>query len=76
MHEPDLAFVDVTVAGRHHCPNTTPRAVIARELPSGAGAAKYSAAYRSPATCIGVPPSALTRKTSLMPAMSRLAEEK
>jgi hypothetical protein len=50
--------------------------VIATVLPSGAAAAQYSLAYRSAATARGVPPSALTRHTSLMPEMSRLVEEK
>src|SRR5438552_9636705 len=62
---------------RHHWVETTPRAVIASVAGSvGDGAAKYSLAYRSPDTIIGMPPSARTRRTSLMPEMSRLVVEK
>src|SRR5690606_11971808 len=56
---------------RHHCPATTPRAVTASVAPSGAGAAQYSAAYRSAATCIGVHPAAPSRLSSSITATSR-----
>src|SRR5438093_1471010 len=57
---------------RHHCDPALPRAVIAIVEADGPGAAKYSVAYRSAATGIGVPPSGLTRYTSFMPARSWL----
>jgi hypothetical protein len=46
------------------------------DLPSGEGDAKYSDTYRSAVTAIGVPPSAGTRYTSFIPAMSPVDEEK
>ena len=55
---------------RHHWPDAVARALIASAEPFGASLEKYSFVYRSPATAIGVPPSALTRNTSFMPAMS------
>jgi hypothetical protein len=61
---------------RHHWPDVVPRAVIATAPPLGAGAAQYSFAYRSALKGIGVPPSALTRNTSFIPAISRLDDEK
>src|SRR5438876_11087767 len=57
---------------RHHCPYAVPRAVNANTLPSGEGAEKYSLAYRSALTAIGVPPSTHTRNRSFIPEMSRL----
>jgi hypothetical protein len=50
--------------------------VIAIVPSSGPAAAQYSAAYQSAATETGVPPSTLTRMTSLMPEMSLAVDEK
>jgi hypothetical protein len=61
---------------RHHWLDAIPRATNAIFFPSGEGAAPNSFAYRSSDTACGVPPSAGTRKTSFIAAMSRLAELK